>query len=139
MGDKKKSKPMNIPIARNHRNPSPVNEEKAHQTTSSIDLSLLSRKMDELSIEEPLKRRSRSAPLTLEASSVASKLRQLSDSFQSTYEKRNKRRRATVGVGQLKDKRRSWPVWNPQIEEEKEDGEVFQYSSSLPSSAGTSV
>lgn len=141
MEGKEQSAPRNIPVIKTNHSPSNMIEEKKpkSRTDSTCDLPSVLDHRDELFVDNVLRRRSNSAPLTLEASGIASKLRQASDSFNSAYEKkgRGKRRRVTVGGQRMHDKRRSWPVWNSQISEEGED-KVFQYSSSVPI-AGSSV
>lgn len=140
MSDKRASKPIPVPAIRRTQNHSPIPEcsgEKS-KTASSLNLPFQGHR-DELVVDEIPRRRSQSAPLNLEASGVASRLRQASDSFQSSYEKQNliKKRRVTVGGHDIASKRKSWPTWHPQINEEGEDP-VFKFSSQDPP-PGTSV
>ena len=139
MDPNKPSKPKDIPTVKANHNSQIDEEEKQKKAGSSFHLSSAISHLDELFIEDFPRRRACSAPLTLEASNVAAKLRLASDSLQSSYEKGKhlKKRRATVTSYRLDAKRRSWPAWNPQIDENAEEG-AFQYSASVPSS-GTSV
>ena len=93
--------------------------------------------------EDGLRRRSHSAPMTLEATVVAKELTKLSDSLQSRYERSPKvsipKRRATTG-GSVSNKRRSWPLWTTihrGISEDSEGEAKDILSTSCPS--GTSV
>ena len=140
MGDNRSSKPIPIPAVTRTQNHSPIPECSAgkSKTASSLDLPFQGRR-DELIVDEIPRRRSQSAPLSLEASGVASRLRQASDSFQISYEKQNKikKRRVTVGGHGIARNRKSWPASHLQISEEGEDT-VFKFSSQKPA-PGTSV
>lgn len=140
MDPTKRSKPKDIPIIKANHTSQIEEEEKPRKAgSSSFNLPSAINNLDELFIDDFPRRRTCSAPLTLEASGVAAKLRLASDSFQSNYEKgkHQKKRRATVTSYRLDTKRRSWPAWNPQIDEDVEEG-AYQYSASVPSN-GTSV
>jgi len=140
MDPSKHSNPRDIPTIRTNHASSIVEEEKPNKYASAFDLPLPSSHRDELLLEDiHSRRRSHSAPLSLEASGVAARLRKASDSLHFSYEKGNKlkKRRVTVTGYNLQAKRRSWPAWNPMINE-NEETTAFPYSSSVPSN-GTSV
>ena len=119
-------------------------ENKESKTKSTFELPNYkdyNQHVDEIQVGGPTRRRSKSAPLSLEASCIATELRRASDSLQSEYEDKKKikrmKRRSTVAA--IKSKRQSWPV--NFIAEESEEP-VFAYSQSYPSRAdvfGTSL
>ena len=138
MDPRKRSKPKDIPVIKTNHISKIAEEEKPIKAGSSFDIPLAIGHRDELFVDDLPRRRSNSAPLTLEATGLANKLRLASDSFQSAYEKGSKMKKRRATVHRMDVKRRSWPAWNPQIEEEQEEDAVFHYSSSLPSN-GTTV
>lgn len=139
MDEHKKTSPMNIPSTRSSRN----NDNKTKSTFELANHRHLCR-MEELKDERSLiRRRSRSAPLSLEASSIAKELRIASDSLQTNYEERKKKRLTQRrSVPCMNSKRQSWPVWDQEFisEEDENQGQVFNFSQSYPPEAGgTSV
>ena len=139
MNPNKRSQPRDIPVIKANHIPMITEEEKPKKAGSSFDLPSAIRNREELFISDSPRRRASSAPLTLEASGVAARLRFASDSFQSSYERdyKVKKRRSTIAGLRLSTNRRSWPAWTSQIGEN--EGEVIpQYSSSFPTT-GTFV
>lgn len=139
MDEERRSRAISIPIPKRDAAKS-RNSGDNSKAKSTFELAKMQHRMDALAIQEQPRRRSRSAPLSLEATGVAKELRQAGEMFQTRYQELKttiKRRRRTVGANN--DKRLSWPAWDSHIpEEDSEDEIVFDYSSSLPN-PGTSV